>query len=67
VNISSGETAFAGRAGAGIDVYLTRNIVLNAGASAVLTDTSLNSPVPGGDDIDYLFYITAGGGLQYRF
>jgi opacity protein-like surface antigen len=64
--VSGGETAFAGRVGAGADLYLTRNIVLNAGVNAVLTDTSIDA-LPGGDDIDYLFYITAGGSLQYRF
>ena len=66
LGISSGDTAFAGRAGGGVDLYLTRNIVLNAGANVVLSDTSIDAG-PTGDDIDYLFYITAGGGLQYRF
>lgn len=67
VGISDGETAFAGRVGTGIDIFLTPNIVVNAGVDAVLTDTSLNTSFPGGEDVDYLFYITAGGGLQYRF
>jgi opacity protein-like surface antigen len=66
--VSSGETDFAGRAGAGIDFYLTRNIVLNAGANVVVANTSVDfSGFPGGDEVDYLFYIAAGGGLQYRF
>jgi hypothetical protein len=65
---SSGETDFAGRAGAGIDFYLTRNIVLNAGANVVIANTSADfSSFSGGDDFDYLLYISAGGGLQYRF
>jgi opacity protein-like surface antigen len=38
---SSGETDFAARAGGGIDFYLTRNIVLNAGANVVIADTSV--------------------------
>jgi hypothetical protein len=66
--VSSGETDLAGRAGIGVDVYLTRNIVLNAGANLVVADTSIDfRGVPGGDKIDYLFYIAAGGSLQYRF
>jgi opacity protein-like surface antigen len=65
---SSSETDFAGRAGVGIDFYLTRNIVLNAGANAVVANTSADfSALPGGDEFDYLFYIAAGAGLQYRF
>ena len=66
--VSDGETDFAGRAGAGVDVYLTRNIVLNAGANVVLSNTTLGlGSIPGGDDVDFLFYTVAGGSLQYRF
>jgi opacity protein-like surface antigen len=55
--------AFAGRPGLGIDVYLTKHILLNAEASGVLS-TSSPDTVP---DIGDLFYLSVGGGLQYRF
>jgi opacity protein-like surface antigen len=55
--------AFAGRPGLGIDLYLTKHILLNAEASGVLS-TSSPDTVP---DIGDLFYLSVGGGLQYRF
>jgi len=55
--------SFAGRPGAGIDIYLTRNILLNVEVCGVLATSNPNT-VP---DIGDLFYLTAGGGLQFRF
>jgi opacity protein-like surface antigen len=55
--------AFAGRPGVGVDAYITKNIVLNVEASGVLA-TSNPSTIP---DIGDMFYVTVGGGLQYRF
>jgi opacity protein-like surface antigen len=55
--------AFAGRPGLGVDLYLTKHILLNAEVSGVLS-TSSPDTVP---DIGDLFYLSAGGGLQYRF
>ncbi len=51
----------------GVDLYLTRNIVLNAGANLVLANTRVDFRAVGGDKFDYLFYIAAGASLQYRF
>lgn len=61
---SDDDISFAGRAGLGMDVYLTRNIVVNGGANVLLSNQSVALPM---GDVDYLFYVSAGGGLQYRF
>lgn len=53
----------AGRAGLGLDLYVTKNIVINAQASAVVT--TLKEPDIG--DIDDLNYMSIAAGLQYRF
>ncbi len=64
LDIKSGNhTNFAGRAGLGLDLYLTKNIVLNAEASTVLT--TLKEPDVG--DVDDLNYMSFAAGLQYRF
>jgi len=55
--------SFAGRPAAGIDIYLTRSIVLNAELAGVLAAGNL-STIP---DVGDFFYISAGGGLQWRF
>jgi opacity protein-like surface antigen len=57
------QTSLAGRAGLGLDLYLTRGIVVNAEAGAVVT--TLEMPDLG--DIDDLNYLSFTGGLQYRF
>lgn len=56
-------TNAAGRAGLGLDVYLTRNILLNTEASVVVT--TLKEPDVG--DVDDLNYMSFAAGLQYRF
>jgi opacity protein-like surface antigen len=53
----------AARAGLGVDLYITKHIVVNAQASAVLT--TLKNPDLG--DIDDLNYMSFAAGLQYRF
>lgn len=53
----------AARVGLGLDFYLTRQIVVNTQASAVLT--TLKSPDIG--DVDDLNYMSVIASLQYRF
>jgi opacity protein-like surface antigen len=53
----------AGRPGLGLDAYITENILINVELAGVLA-TSNPSTIP---DIGDLFYLTVGGGLQYRF
>lgn len=56
---------FAFRGGGGFDVYVTKNIVLNAEVAAVLnTSQFVISTVTRLSDLNY---ISAGGGIQYRF
>jgi len=56
-------TAAAGRAGLGIDLYLTQSILVNAEAGLVVTTLK----EPDINDIDDLNYMTFSAGLQYRF
>jgi opacity protein-like surface antigen len=64
VDVDSGtHTNAAGRAGLGIDLYITEHILVNAEATAVLT--TLSKPDIG--DIDDLNYLSFAAGLQYRF
>jgi opacity protein-like surface antigen len=59
------DNAFAFRGGAGLDVYLTKNIVLNVEGTFLLnTDTFT---VAGLNVLDSLYYVTANGGIAYRF
>jgi opacity protein-like surface antigen len=59
------ESGFAGRAGGGIDFYLTEHIVANAEVTALVTTQDFGSPDTG--DIDDLYYVSIGGGLRYQF
>ena len=64
IDVTDGtKTNAAGRAGLGLDLYITKNILINAEASAVLT--TLKEPDVG--DIDDLNYMSFAAGLQYRF
>jgi len=67
VSLHEKDTALAGRAGVGVDVYLTRNLVIYGEGSAVFTDTEIHIPAAFGSNVDNLF--TAGGqvGLMWRF
>ncbi len=60
------EWEFAGRFGGGLDIYVTRNIVINVDATYVLPVSDFLCAVPNcdGDDLDYL---SIGLGLLYRF
>jgi opacity protein-like surface antigen len=55
--ISEDELDFAARFGAGMDIYLTRNVTVTVGASYVF---------PTGD-VKHLDYVSGNAGLQYRF
>jgi len=54
---SADATGFAARFGAGVDVYITKNITVTVGASYVLPTGS----------VKYLDYVSGTAGLQYRF
>jgi hypothetical protein len=56
--------AFAGRPGLGLDLYITKNVVLNAEVAGVL---ATSEPKNIGTNITDLFYLSAGAGIQYRF
>lgn len=55
--------AVAGRPGVGMDVYITENLLVNVEVDGVLATANPNT-IP---DIGDLFYLTVGGGLQWRF
>jgi len=57
------QTRFAGRAGLGLDLYLSENIVLNAQGQVVLTTLEK----PDLDDIADLNYIGFSAGIRYHF
>ncbi len=63
-NINDGKHAKpAARAGLGLDLYITKHIVVNVQGSAVVT--TLKEPDIG--DVDDLNYMSFAAGLQYRF
>ncbi|MDX1385862.1 MAG: outer membrane beta-barrel protein, partial [Thermoanaerobaculia bacterium] len=55
---------FAGRPGAGVDFYLTENLVLNAEVAGVLSVADFDAA---GTTLTDIFYLTVGGGFQWRF
>lgn len=59
------QNAFAGRAGLGLDLYLTEKIVLMTEATAMVTTKNFETPSQGA--IDDLYYLAFSAGLQYRF
>ena len=59
------QNAFAGRAGLGLDLYLTEKIVLMTEATAMVTTRNFETPSQGA--IDDLYYLAFSAGLQYRF
>lgn len=65
--ISDTETALAGRAGAGVEIYLSEHVVLYGEGAVVLTDEKLNVPSALGKDIDHIFYAAGQAGLMWRF
>lgn len=66
IEIEAGkQSAFAGRAGLGFDIYLTQHIVISTEATAMVTTEDFEKPSEGA--IDDLYYLSFGAGLQYRF
>ena len=64
LGISETSTDFAGRLGAGLDLYITKHILLTMGANAVLSTTDFSVA---GQDVDPIFYVGGQAGIQYRF
>lgn len=64
LGLSETSTEFAGRLGLGLDLYLTHNLLLTAGANAVLTDTDFSIA---GQNVSPIFYVGGQAGLQFRF
>lgn len=63
--LESSSTGFAARASGGLDVYLTKNWLLNVEAGAAIpTNEVANSA---GGDLEELFYVPIQVGVQYRF
>lgn len=58
------DTAFAGRVGLGVDVYLTKSILLNVGAEAMLTNARVSL---GSFSENGLGLVTLQAGIGYRF
>jgi len=64
IDIDDGnQFSLAGRAGVGLDLYITKNLLLNAQGQVVLT--TLEEPDLG--EVDDFNYIGFTAGLQYRF
>jgi opacity protein-like surface antigen len=55
---------FAGRPALGVDIYLTRHLVLNAEAAGVIAVNDLSAQL---SSIDTLPYVSLSAGLQWRF
>jgi len=64
---SEDDTALAGRAGAGLDIYLTEHIVIFGEASVVFTDLEIGLPAAIGSNVDNIFYVGGQAGLMWRF
>ncbi len=63
--VSDSETAFAGRVGAGVDLYINRNWVITLETTVLLTTTNLSSPSRKG--LSGLHYVSQQLGVMYRF
>lgn len=64
LGVSETSTDFAGRLGAGLDIYVTEHILVTAGANAVLSTTDFSVA---GQDVEPIFYLGGQAGIQYRF
>jgi opacity protein-like surface antigen len=61
-------TAFTGRVGLGIDVYLTKSVLVEVGADALLTDARISLDTPFGSVTENApAFVTLQFGLGYRF
>lgn len=58
---------FAGRAGAGLDVYLSKSWLLNAGVELQANTAKIDHSGTVGSDVGQLFYVPVQFGVQYRF
>jgi opacity protein-like surface antigen len=63
--LESSSAGFAFRATAGLDVYLTKNWLLNVEAGTVIPTNEVKNS--NGDDLEELFYVPIQLGFQYRF
>ncbi len=62
------DSSFAARVGLGLDVYLTRSIVLNVGAESILTNAEVKLATPSGTFSERgLGAVTFQAGFAYRF
>jgi hypothetical protein len=61
------QTGFAGRLGAGLDLYLTRNVALNVEGAGVLNTNSFDFGAIGAGNISGLYYFSVSAGILYRF
>jgi opacity protein-like surface antigen len=59
------QSGFAGRAGGGIDLYITKNIIANSEVSVLFTTQDFSNRDTG--NIDDLWYVSIGAGLKYQF
>jgi outer membrane protein W len=64
--LADDEWTFAGRVGGGIDLYITKRVLLNVGATTVLTTNEVSTDITG-EDIGALNYVAVQAGLQFRF
>jgi len=66
--VDASGTGFGFRGGAGLDLYLTENLVLNAEGTAVLntSDLSVNQQTLS-SPLQSIYYFSLSGGLTYRF
>ncbi len=64
LGFSDTTTGFAGRLGVGLDVYITKHILVTVGANAVLSATDFTVA---GQDVEPIFYVGGQAGIQYRF
>jgi len=68
--LNASGTGFGFRGGAGLDLYLTKSLALNAEGTAVLNTSDLNNLGAGtftGSPQTNLYYFSLSAGLTYRF
>jgi len=66
-SLDDSTVGFAGRVGAGLDVYLTQSWLLNVAIEAQLNTAQIDNSSSAGSDVGSLFYIPLQFGVQYRF
>ena len=63
----SSHVGLAGRAGLGLDLYVTRNLALNLEGAGVFTTSNFDFSANAFDISTQLYYFSASAGLMYRF